>query len=263
MNTFIDQTGHAIRFKETPRRIISLVPSQSEFLWDLGLGNELIGITKFCVHPKEMFNSKQRVGGTKSLDIEKIRLLKPDLIIGNKEENEKEQIEILRKEFQVWLSDVYTLEDAYEMMISLGGICDKSEEANKMVSKIKANFTKANFSFFKNKKAAYLMWYNPYMAAAKNTFINSMVEKSGFVNVFNNYVRYPEITPEQLKNVRPDFVFLSTEPFPFKKQHIEDLSAFMPDVKIILVDGEMFSWYGSRLQYAPAYIESIALNFYG
>src|ERR1700741_3198050 len=108
---FIDQTGRKISIPQIPQRIISLVPSQTELLFDLGLDKEVVGITKFCVHPPEWFQTKTRVGGTKQLKIDLIKQLQPDLIIANKEENVKEQIEELEKHFPVWISDVNNLED--------------------------------------------------------------------------------------------------------------------------------------------------------
>lgn len=252
-----DQTGYKLEFKEAPKRIISIVPSQSELLWDLGLREELAGITKFCIHPDEMYRSIERVGGTKKLDIKKIRALKPDLIIGNKEENEQSQIEELRKEFPVWLSDIYDLNDAYEMMSALGGITEKQGVAEKLIKTIKDNFLKLDNSGFRGKKVAYFIWYDPYMVAAKNTFINHIIEKLGMTNAFAYLSRYPEVNASQIKGAAPDCIFLSSEPFPFKEKHIAELKQICPNAEVILVDGEMFSWYGSRLQYAPEYFGSL------
>jgi ABC-type Fe3+-hydroxamate transport system substrate-binding protein len=254
---YTDQTEHTITLKDVPKRIISIVPSQSELLWDLGLRKELAGITKFCVHPDEMYRGIEWVGGTKKLDIEKIRKLKPDLIIGNKEENEQEQIEILRKEFPVWMSDIYDLNDAYEMMTALAAITEKQTAAEKLIKTIQDNFSKLDNSGFIGKKAAYFIWYNPYMAAAKNTFINHIIEKLGMTNAFSYLSRYPEVNASQIKGAAPDCIFLSSEPFPFKQKHIAELKQICPGAEVILVDGEMFSWYGSRLQYAPAYFSSL------
>ncbi len=122
---FVDQLNNSIKLSNYPKRIVSLVPSQSELLWDLGLKDELVGITKFCIHPAEMFNSVTRVGGTKALDIEKIRSLHPDLIIGNKEENEKSQIELLSKEFNVWMSDINNLSEAIQAIELIGNLTHK------------------------------------------------------------------------------------------------------------------------------------------
>ena len=135
---YTDQLGNTLQLKERPKRIVSLVPSQSEFLWDLGLGDELVGITKFCIHPDEMFRTVERVGGTKTLNIERIRELKPDLIIANKEENEQSQIELLQTEFNVWMSDIYNFEDAIRMMDSLGELLGKREKAIQIVNQLKS-----------------------------------------------------------------------------------------------------------------------------
>jgi ABC-type Fe3+-hydroxamate transport system substrate-binding protein len=256
---YTDQTGHIIELKNMPERIVSVVPSQSELLWDLGLRNELAGITKFCIHPDEMYRSVERVGGTKKLDLDKIRSLKPDLIIGNKEENEKDQIEELRKEFPVWMSDIFDMKDAFEMMSSLGVITGKEENSEKMINSIKKGFTGLDTSRFKGGSVAYFIWYGPLMVAAKNTFIDSILSDLGFTNVFSNLERYPEITNEQIKLAAPDYIFLSSEPFPFKQKHVEELKQVSPTSQVILVDGEMFSWYGSRLQHAPAYFNSLVL----
>jgi ABC-type Fe3+-hydroxamate transport system substrate-binding protein len=257
--TFTDQTGHSIELSGPPKRIVSIVPSQSELLWDMGLKNELVGITKFCIHPEEMFRTVERVGGTKQLDIEKIRSLKPDLIIGNKEENQKEQIELLKEEFQVWMSDIYDLDDAFKMMNELGEITNKSEAAGRIVNTIKKEFHELSTDRLKGKRAAYLIWYNPIMVAAQNTFIDFILKKLGLINVFEDLKRYPEISAEQLKDSGADIILLSSEPFPFKEKHLKEFSAMCPEAVVKLVDGELFSWYGSRLQYAPSYFRNLAL----
>ncbi len=259
MQSFTDQTGHKIELlKKAPKRIISIVPSQSELLWDLGLRDELVGITKFCIHPNEMFTSIERVGGTKELNIEKIRKLQPDLIIGNKEENERSQIEILRKEFNVWMSDIYNLNDSLEMIRCLGSIVDRDTQASEIVNEIEVNFKKLDTVSLKGRTAAYFIWYDPLMAAASNTFIDSMLGKIGFANVFGNLSRYPEINSEQLQKAQPDYILLSSEPFPFKEKHVAELKKICPNAKILLVDGELFSWYGSRLRQAPAYFNGLS-----
>jgi ABC-type Fe3+-hydroxamate transport system substrate-binding protein len=121
MVVYIDQMGRKVELPDVPKRIISIVPSQTELLVDLGLAEELIGITKFCIHPKEIFRTKTRIGGTKMLNIEKIKKLKPDLIIGNKEENQQEQVEELMKHFPVWMSDISNLEESLDMIVKIGG----------------------------------------------------------------------------------------------------------------------------------------------
>lgn len=253
---YTDQIGNRIELKIKPKRIISIVPSQSEFLWDLGLGEELVGITKFCIHPEEMFKSIGRVGGTKKLDLDKIRIMKPDLIIGNKEENQKEQIEILQEEFSVWMSDIYTLEDSFTMMESLGEILEKQNETNLLLNKLKNSLSTIK-NIFTNQKVVYFIWNKPYMCAAKDTFIDHILTYTGLDNALKDYERYPEMTEEILKKINPEICFLSSEPFPFKEDHVRELQRVLPDAKILIVDGEVFSWYGTRLLHLEAYAQGL------
>lgn len=236
-------------------RIISTVPSQTELLYDLGLNEEVIGITKFCVHPEEWFRTKTRIGGTKNLNIKKIIELSPDLIVANKEENVKDQIEELQKHVKVYVSDIKNLDDAFKMMNDVGELVNKKAEAKKIIEKIKSRFKEFNVGSSKLSGASviYLIWKNPYMTVGNDTFIHDLVARCGLKNIFEELKRYPEISPEQISNSKPDFIFLSSEPFPFKEKHIKELKKISPASKIILVNGEYFSWYGSRLLKAIDY----------
>ena len=256
MLAYKDQIGNVIKLAEKPVRIISIVPSQSEFLWDLGLHNELVGITKFCIHPNEMYRGVERVGGTKKIDIEKIRALKPDLIIGNKEENERSDIELLQKEFNVWMSDIYTFDDSFEMMTQLGIIVDKEFQAKKIVDVIRTSLTEVK-AIFSKQTVAYFIWNKPYMLAAKNTFIDFVLSYVGLTNAFSHLERYPEVDEKALQQIAPELCFLSSEPFPFKEEHLMELQNALPNSKIVIVDGEVFSWYGSRLSHLNAYIKDL------
>lgn len=252
---FVDQLNNSIKLSNYPKRIVSLVPSQSELLWDLGLKDELVGITKFCIHPAEMFNSVTRVGGTKALDIEKIRSLHPDLIIGNKEENEKSQIELLSKEFNVWMSDINNLSEAIQAIELIGNLTHKEEKAQMIVQDIKRSF---EILPQVNKSVLYFIWKNPYMAVGKNTFIGDLLCRLGLKNALQDAkLRYPELSIDEIKNLNPEFIFLSSEPYPFQEKHVKELQELVPNTQIILVDGEMFSWYGSRLQYSAQYFSTL------
>ena len=263
---FKDQLNRTIEFNFPPRKIISLVPSQSELLWHLGLKEELIGITKFCVHPDEMFRSVKRVGGTKTIKLEEIKKLKPDLIIANKEENQQEEIEELCKLFPVYISEIYNINDALQMITQVGLITDREVVSKNLADQIfqKHKHFKAalldEISLPQN-KVAYLIWKNPYMVAGSKTFITEMLQECGLINVFAHHTnRYPEISIEELQAQNPDLIFLSSEPYPFKDKHIEELQIHLPRAKISLVDGEMFSWYGSRLLLAFDYFSAIRRN---
>ncbi len=259
--SFKDQLGREVKINTTsPQRIISLVPSQTELLFDLGLDEEVVGITKFCIHPKEKIAQKEKVGGTKNLNIEKIKALNPTLIIANKEENEKEQIEELEKHFPVWISDVTDLQSALEMIAAVGKMTGKEKEAEELNGKISKNF--APFAPLRaTKTTAYFIWQKPMMVAGNKTFINDMLQRCGFNNCFQNLDgHYPEISSAQLQQANPDVILLSSEPFPFQEKHVEAFSKICPHSKIVLVDGELFSWYGSRLLYAPSYFEKLAAS---
>jgi len=243
-----------------PKRIISLVPSQTELLFDLGLDEEVIGITKFCVHPGIWFHTKTRIGGTKKLNLSLIRSLHPDLIIANKEENLQQEVEALAKEFPVWISDVKDLDDSYQMIKCVGELVGRQETAEKLIEKIRSNFRDL-FSRTENSnhkfRTAYLIWKDPFMTVGGDTFINNMMSICGFENIFQKELRYPEISLRQLSTLNCQLLLLSSEPFPFKQKHAEELQAILPEKRIMMVDGEMFSWYGSRLLRAPSYFSQL------
>ena len=240
-------------------KIISLVPSITLTLFDLGLEENITGRTKFCIHPKEKVAGIPTVGGTKKLNLEKIRSLKPDLIIANKEENEKEQIETLQKEFNVFVTDVKNIEDNYQMIAQLGELTGTSDKAKTIIETTKQNFD--SISTFSSRwlsgqmNTLYLIWRKPYMSIGHDTFIHSMLEKIGLKNIFAEQTRYPVIS--QLSTVDCQLVLLSSEPYPFSDKHITEIQEQLPDAKILLVDGEFFSWYGSKMQDAPAYFREL------
>ena len=246
-----DQMKREVKLSAFPLRIISLVPSQTELLHYLGLENEVIGITKFCIHPTEWYRSKERIGGTKSLDIEKIRNLKPDLIIGNKEENEYADIKSVSEIAPVWMSDIFNLDNAIEMISSIGEITNKVKEAEKLTLKIRDGFESFN-GIQKNKSVLYFIWNEPMMLAGENTFIDAMLQKCGLINLAGGD-RYPEASGAE----SPDYVFLSSEPYPFAEKHRSEFKKVYPKAQIVLVDGEYFSWYGSRLKDAPDYFKKL------
>lgn len=262
MQTYIDQLGRTVNLERPPRRIISLVPSQTELLFELGLKDEIVGVSRFCVHPKNMSSGIARVGGTKTPDINLIRQLQPDLIIGNKEENTFEDIETLAKEFPVWMSDVNNLENAMEMINRVGALVDRLPEATYLNHLISAGFRDLETLAIQHKikkKVVYLIWRNPYMAVGKDTFIHDILTKTGLVNVVDQ-IRYPELMIDQLRILKPDLVMLSSEPYPFQEKHIEELKSGLPGAEIMLVDGEIFSWYGSRLIKAVQYLFELQIR---
>lgn len=252
-----DQLGRKVDLNAYPQRIVSLVPSQTELLFSLGLGDRVVGITKFCIHPESWYRSKKRVGGTKNVAYEKVKELQPDLIIANKEENTKEDLEQLTAIAPVWISDIFNLSDSYEMMTRLGKLLAVESQAKALVEKCKKRFgALKSHRLEKSFSVLYLIWRNPYMGVAKNTFIDTILtEELGFSNLLADKERYPKVDLVQLDS--PDFVFLSSEPYPFREKHFKEIESMFPKSKIMLVDGEYFSWYGSRLVHAPSYFESV------
>lgn len=251
--------GCDLRLRSRPQRIVSLVPSQTELLHDLGLEEEVVGITKFCVHPGQWFRNKSRVGGTKSVHIDKVAALRPDLIIANKEENTRSDIEALRHIAPVWTSDIVNFEDSLRMIRHIGTITGTLDEAEAIVQKLENDFSDLPFSHLAGRSVAYFIWYGPLMVAAENTFLNDILCRLGFRNVFGQQSRYPETGLEELQVLNPDYILLSSEPFPFKEKHIAVFKRSLPQSRVMLVDGEMFSWYGSRLQHAMAYFRTLFL----
>lgn len=250
-----DQMGREVTFSFPPKRIISLVPSQSELLADLGLTDKLAGVTKFCIHPEDLRKTTGQIGGTKTVNIEKVRTLQPDLIIGNKEENTQSDIEELEKHLPVWMSDIHDVASALDMIRQMGTITGTYEKAAELANEIDYRFREfSNFNMTSRKlKVLYLIWRKPYMAAGKGTFIDDCLSRCGWENCLPD-ARYPEINPE---TVNPELILLSSEPYPFKEKHIAELQELFPKALIKLVDGEYFSWYGSRMLGAPAYFESL------
>lgn len=254
MISYTDQLLREVKISKRPTRIISFVPSITELLADLNLEKEIVGITKFCVHPESIFKNKTKVGGTKKIDHSKIDELSPDLIIASKEENTKEDIEILEKKYPVWISDVKSLYDAIEMISALGKITETESRAEKINSDIKSAFK--TLSPLKGMKTLYLIWRKPFMAAGSDTFIHEMMKYNGMVNVITKN-RYPELSDEVIASINPELILLSSEPYPFREKHITELSEIAPTSIVMLADGEYFSWYGSRLIGAPSYFNSL------
>jgi ABC-type Fe3+-hydroxamate transport system substrate-binding protein len=253
--TVTDQLLREITFSYPPKRIVSLVPSLTELLFDLGLDEEVVGLTKFCIHPIDKFARCIKVGGTKKLNIDLIKEIKPDLIIANKEENTMADVDELAAHFPVWVSDINTLEDAKQTILQIGGLVDRQPEASYLIHLISAGFSDLQTLALErgiDKKVAYFIWKKPYMAAGMNTYISDILELNGMRNVVKSS-RYPEVDLPELAALNPDLVFLSSEPYPFTELHVQEIQNVLPKAKIMLVDGEMFSWYGSRLVKAVQY----------
>ena len=260
MLLFKDQLNRSIALMKVPKRIISLVPSQTELLVDLGLEESIVGITKFCVHPAHLRKSKTIVGGTKQVHFDKIKDLQPDIILCNKEENTKEMVKELEKIAPVHVSDIYTIEDTVELINQYGELFSIQNKANEITTKL-IDLVDSFKSFVINlpiRKVAYFIWRKPWMVAGNNTIIHHLLLLNKFENVFADVSRYPEVELTSFVSTKkPDLVFLSSEPYPFKEKHILELNKIVPQANILLVDGEYLSWYGTRLLEAFDYFKNL------
>ncbi len=239
-----------------PRKIISLVPSLTELLSALGLDAEVTGITKFCIHPGHWRQQKSIIGGTKNIRLQLIDTLQPDLVIANREENRKEDVDRIAGKFPVWVTDVHDLQGALEMIRDIGNLTDTRVQAENICRAITHAFSGLQ-PLSPPLRTAYLIWREPYMTAGGDTFIHSMLVQCGFNNLFSQRTRYPATTLAELEALDCELLLLSSEPYPFTQQHLETMQAVLPRTRIRLADGEMFSWYGSRLQQSAGYFRQL------
>lgn len=251
MAAWEDQTGRHLELSGPPRRIVSTVPSQTELLYDLGLEAEVVGLTAYCEQPPHWLETKTVIGGTKDLQLEKIRALEPDLIIGNKEENIKEQIVALANETPVWLSDVRSVDSALEMIAALGGLTGRREQAEKLYQTIAGQRKK--IKPLSGLRAAFLIWKDPLMMAGPDTFIGQVMQEAGWINAApEKGDRYPRTDLSALQSMNLDLLLLSSEPYAFTSADLHQLSAAARHARV--VDAQLFSWYGSRMQYLFPYL---------
>lgn len=238
-------------------RIVSLVPSLTELLIDLGLEQELVGRTKFCIHPADKIKSISKIGGTKNVNIEAVLNLKPDLILANKEENTRQDIEAFVGKSSVHLTEIANYSQAIESILEIGQLTNRISESQLLVAQIESSFSNLAVPANTNETVCYLIWNDPIMTIGNDTYIHDMLDKCGFKNVFGDQSRYPTISAQELKQSAPKYIFLSSEPFPFKDKHINQFKEICPESKVILVNGEYFSWYGSRMRKAADYFNNL------
>jgi ABC-type Fe3+-hydroxamate transport system substrate-binding protein len=256
-----DARGRTVALGAPPRRVVSLVPSQTELLADLGLGDAVVGLTRFCVHPAGWKAEKTIVGGTKNMDVERVRALRPDLILANLEENTREDVEALDAFAPVFVTDVADVDGALRMIRDVGALVGRSERAEALAAEIERGF--AGLAARPPIRAAYLIWRDPWMTVGGDTFVHDVLRRASFENVFGARTRYPEVTAEELAAAEPEVVLLSSEPFPFRERHVAEVERAVPGVPVRLVDGELFSWYGSRMRLMPPYVAGLRATLAG
>lgn len=252
--TVIDKLGRSVTYSFPLKRIVSLCPGITDTLFGLDLEDEIVGRTRYCIHPEGKVENVQAVAGTKDINLDAIKAVKPDLIIVEKEENTKEIVEELEQYFPVYVAEVQTIDEAFQMIEDMGALTDRIQPASQLVNAISEQFKQ--FPNIEGKRAAYVIWRKPYMVVGKDTYIQSMLERMGFINPFiHSEGRYPAVSVEEFQQAELDCLLLASEPFPYKEKHIPEFQKFLPNTEIILVDGEMF-WYGPRMLEAASYLQS-------
>lgn len=253
MKTILDALGRTLYYSFPPKRIISICPAITETLIEIGLREEIIGRTKYCLYPTGQVEHIVVVGGTKQVNLDKILALKPDLVITEKEDNSKEIVEMLEKHVPVYVAQVESVQGAYQMIIDMGELCDREQAAQALVQDIQSRFEQLPKN---SARAGYIIWRKPYMAVGTTTYIHDVLTQLGFVNPFAALDgRYPEVSKQILIDAHLDVLFLASEPFPFNETHMAEFRSFLPHTDIQLIDGEMF-WYGAKMRHAPTYFQA-------
>lgn len=255
---FTDQIGRSLSLPHPPQRIVSLCPSLTETLYDLGLDSQVVGRTRFCLHPKEKVKSAIRVGGTKEIKYDRLHTLEPDLIIAEKEENTPEMVAELSRNYPVWVGNVQDIAGALDMIQRLGALTRQNSQANDLRNAIDLAWSSLP-SLAGPLRTLYVIWQDPIMGVGRPTYIDAVLRRIGLQNVLEKHdsSRYPSLTGNELAQLDPELILLSSEPYPFKEQHIAAFNRYCPNARVLLVDGEMFSWYGSRMLPAASYLRTL------
>jgi len=242
-------------------RIVSLVPSITELLCDLGLAPQLVGRTGFCIHPAKAVRAIPKVGGTKSVDLERIRELQPTHVILNIDENEKHTADKLA-EFVPNLVVTHPLGplDNLELYRLIGGIFGRMGQAEVLCERFKAAYDALVAEEQPMRKVLYLIWKDPWMTVSRDTYISRMLSLAGLLTLPDaSEVRYPVVMLTQPWMAEAELVLLSTEPFMFREKHVTELGKLpaLMNKQVRLIDGEMTSWYGSRAIEGLGYLREL------
>jgi len=230
------------------QKIISLVPSLTELIIDLGLKAELVGRTRFCINPKDVVGEISIIGGTKNPRLDTIEDLQPDLIIANKEENRPDDVKQMMDICEVLVTDIATVEDAFLTIRKLGNKLGVSDKAERLITTTKIRLDERPDQ--PSLRTAYMIWKEPWMSVGRDTYIHDVMKHYGLNNVFKDEQRYPSFDLDELKKKEPELILLSSEPYPFKERHTPPVEKACPNAKVMLVEGQWFSWYGSHMKHA-------------
>ena len=225
-----------------PQRIVSLVPSVSELVWWLGAGDRLVGRTRFCVQPLELASFAHDVGGTKDPNIPAIAGLAPDLVLANKEENRREDVEALRAlGLRVLVTDPSSVKDALQMALQLGVVLGCEDRARQLYSEVATAITATR----EPTVGVFVpIWRTPLMAMGGDCYGSDVLRLAGGLNVFGDRARYPEVTVADVDEAKPDLILLPDEPYRFRADHVPEFTHIAP---ALVIDGQLLWWYGPRM----------------
>lgn len=263
---FIDARGQALELATSPKRIICFIPSLTETLFALGLGERIVGVSQYCKYPAEEVACRERVGGVHNPQREKILALAPDLIIANMEENKKEDVEFMEKAgLRVYVTFPKTVEDAIHLIEKLGILTGTTPRAREIAREIREEYERTR-RFIKGHqplRVFYPVWRGPYYSINRDTYIHHVLAVCGGENVFaDEEKRYFPVSLEAVAERKPEVILLPSEPYVFREKHKADFSPFedIPAVrngKVRLVDGEKVCWYGVRMREGLPYLRRL------
>ncbi len=249
--------GKPIRFKEG--KIVSLVPSLTELLYYLGLGEFVVGVTRYCIHPPEALFKSTVLAGTKNFSVKELLATGAHWVLTNREENPKDRVEKIIDHLPVVLTEINKPDDLIPLLHWLSKQYPQCKPIAQTLEQSIIGLPN-ELGGLGNGRVLYLIWNKPIMAVGGDTFISTMLNMAGYKNATGHLKRYPAIEPQQLISFKPDFLFLSSEPYPFKDEHIAYFKSLLPETQVLLVDGEPFSWYGNRVLNLPAYLKTLHLS---
>jgi ABC-type Fe3+-hydroxamate transport system substrate-binding protein len=255
---FVDALGRAVAPPSPPQRVVSLVPSITEALVAYGVGDRLVGRTEFCVEPAGKVEHVGTVGGTKTLDVDAIAALKPDLVIASAEENEQSQVEsLIASGMTVYVIEPRTVQQALVMLADVARMTGVTARALPAISEASRTLAQIKREAESSVRFFCPIWRRPYMAAGPDTYIHDLLESCGGLNVFRDRSEhYPEVEMSEVAARDPEVILLPDEPYPFAEKHLPEIRSSLADTtavredRVHLVDGKLLCWYGPRINAA-------------